>query len=371
MLDFESSWGRAVKLGFSCQTNEEYVRDPRFKAWGLSWKWLGSDDKPVWVTHNDLPEFFTSIDWSITAVIAQNAQFDVSIMAWHYNAHPAFIIDTLSMGRALRGVEVGNSLAKLAQAFGLPEKGKGLSPSENILDVLPLDVEKELADYCVHDTWLCEQIFFHLGGFDYPKSELQLIDMTLKMYTRPLLQLDQEMLVKALTEEGQTREALLQKLGIEETSLASNPKFAAILETLGVPAPTKVSKTTGKQTLALAKNDALFQALLNGEREDIALLCEARLRVKSTTERTRAQRFLDISKRGALPVPLAYYGALSGRWTASKGSAINMQNLKRGSFLRKAIMAPVGHELVVGDLSQIEPRVLAWLADYQIGRAHV
>ena len=365
MLDFESSWGRAVKLGFSCQTNEEYVRDPRFKAWGLSWKWLGSDDKPVWVTHNDLPEFFTSIDWSITAVIAQNAQFDVSIMAWHYNAHPAFIIDTLSMGRALRGVEVGNSLAKLAQAFGLPEKGKGLSPSENILDVLPLDVEKELADYCVHDTWLCEQIFFHLGGFDYPKSELQLIDMTLKMYTRPLLQLDQEMLVKALTEEGQTREALLQKLGIEETSLASNPKFAAILETLGVPAPTKVSKTTGKQTLALAKNDALFQALLNGEREDITLLCEARLRVKSTTERTRAQRFLDISKRGALPVPLAYYGALSGRWTASKGSAINMQNLKRGSFLRKAIMAPLGNQLVVGDLSQIEPRVLAWLSDYE------
>ena len=365
VLDFESSWGRAVKLGFSCQTNEEYVRDPRFKAWGLSWKWLGSPDKPVWVTHNDLPEFFASIDWSITAVIAQNAQFDVSIMAWHYNSHPAFIIDTLSMGRALRGVEVGNSLAKLAQAFGLPEKGKGLSPSENILDVLPQDVEKELADYCVHDTWLCEQIFFHLGGFDYPKSELQLIDMTLKMYTRPLLRLDQEMLVKALTEEGQTREALLQKLGIEETSLASNPKFAAILKELGVPAPTKVSKTTGKQTLALAKNDALFQALLNGEREDVALLCEARLRVKSTTERTRAQRFLDISKRGALPVPLAYYGALSGRWTASKGSAINMQNLKRGSFLRKAIMAPEGHELVVGDLSQIEPRVLAWLADYE------
>jgi len=41
-----------------------------------------------------------------------------------------------------------------------------------------------------------------------------------------------------------------------------------------------------------------------------------------------------------------------------------MQNLKRGSFLRKAIMAPDGHQLVVGDLSQIEPRVLAWLSDY-------
>ena len=28
-------------------------------------------------------------------------------------------------------------------------------------------------------------------------------------------------------------------------------------------------------------------------------------------------------------------------------------------------MAPVGHQLVVGDLSQIEPRVLAWFADYE------
>ena len=151
---------------------------------------------------------------------------------------------------------------------------------------------------------------------------------------------------------------------MDETVLASNLQFAATLETLGVSAPRKISKTTGKSTLALAKNDAMFQALLNGDNEDVALLCEARIAVKSTTERTRAQRFLDISRRGALPVPLSYYGASTGRWTASKGSAINMQNLKRGSFLRKSIMAPHGHSIVVGDLSQIEPRVLAWLADY-------
>ncbi len=369
MLDFETSWGRAVKLGFSCQTMEEYIRDKRFKAWGLSWKELGGDAPAVWVTRKDLPAFFNSIDWSTTAVMAQNAGFDVSIMEWHYNAHPAFIMDTLSMGRALRGVEVGNSLAKLAKDLGLPPKGDGLSPSENILDELPEHVERELADYCRHDTWLCEQIFFGLGGWDYPKSELRLIDMTLKMYTRPTLELDSKMLIKALTEEGELREGLLQRLGIQEAELASNPKFADVLQSLGVTPPTKVSKTTGKEAFAFAKNDALFQALLNGEREDVALLCEARLKVKSTTERTRAQRFLDISQRGKLPVPLSYYGALSGRWTAAKGSAINMQNLKRASeerpsFLREAIMAPDGHQLVVGDLSQIEPRVLAWLADY-------
>ena len=364
MLDLETAWGRAVKLGFSCQTMEEYIRDKRFKAWGLSWKELGGNEPAVWVTRKDLPAFFASIDWNTTAVMAQNAGFDVSIMEWHYNAHPAFIMDTLSMGRALRGVEVGNSLAKLAKDLGLPPKGDGLSPSENILDELPADVERVLAEYCCHDTWLCEQIFFGLGGWDYPKSELKLIDMTLKMYTRPLLVLDQNMLAKELIEERDNREALLKKLDIDESALASNPQFAQLLESLHVPPPMKKSKTTGKQTYALAKNDAMFQALLNGDNDDVRLLCEARLKVKSTTERTRAQRFLDIGQRGTLPVPLSYYGALSGRWTASKGSAINMQNLKRGSFLRKAIMAPEGYQLVVGDLSQIEPRVLAWLSDY-------
>jgi hypothetical protein len=360
-IDFETRWD-SKDYTLSKLTTEEYIRDRRFKAFGVCVHEYGTDTPIEWVGGAGLREYFSGIDWGRTAVLAHNAQFDVSIMEWVYNAHPAFIFDTLSMARALRGVEVGNSLAKLASDFGLPAKGTAVHNTNGSVE-LRADVEAELAEYCKHDVYLCEQIFTRLMQ-GYPKSELRLIDMTLKMYTRPVLELDSKMLIKALTEEGEKREGLLQKLGIQETALASNPKFADILKSLGVAPPTKVSKTTGKQTLALAKNDALFQALLNGEREDVALLCEARLRVKSTTERTRAQRFLDISQRGTLPVPLSYYGAKSGRWTAAKGSAINMQNLKRGSFLRTAIMAPDGYQLVVGDLSQIEPRVLAWLADY-------
>jgi DNA polymerase III epsilon subunit-like protein len=361
-IDFETRWDKR-DYTLSKMTTEEYIRDKRFISFGACVHEYGSADDIKWIRGSDLPEFFSGSDWGRTAVLAHNAQFDVSIMEWIYGARPAFIFDTLSMARALRGVEVGNSLAKLAGDFNLPPKGTAVHSTDGMAELDAL-VESELADYCKHDVYLCERIFDRLVK-GYPKSELRLIDMTLKMYTRPTLELDQQMLIKALTEEGELREGLLQRLGIQETSLASNPQFADILQSLGVAPPTKVSKTTGKQTLALAKNDALFQALLNGEREDVALLCEARLRVKSTTERTRAQRFLDISQRGKLPVPLSYYGALSGRWTAAKGSAINMQNLKRGSFLRKAIMAPEGHSLVVGDLSQIEPRVLAWLSDYQ------
>jgi DNA polymerase len=361
-VDAETRWSRA-DYTLSKMTNEEYVRDQRFKAFGFCFHEYGSDDPIVWVRHVDLPYYLASINWSRTALLAHNAQFDVSILSWRYGVKPAFIFDTLSMGRAVRGVEVGNSLMKLAQDFGLPPKGHAVYSTDGLQELTP-EIEHELAEYCKHDVFLCEEIFTRLVK-NYPAKELRLIDMTLRMYTNACLELDREMLIKALSEEGEKREGLLKKLGIEESALASNPKFAEVLTLMGVTPPTKVSKTTGKEAFAFAKNDALFQALLNGEREDVALLCEARLRVKSTTERTRAQRFLDISGRGALPVPLSYYGAATGRWTAAKGSAINMQNLKRGSFLRKAIMAPVGNQLVVGDLSQIEPRVLAWLADYE------
>ena len=372
-LDYETAWSR-TEYTLSKMTTEEYVRDPRFKAWGLCWKDVDLDEpawapgrtveyQSVWVRGDRIRRWAASVDWSRTAVLAHNAQFDITILSWAYGIKPAFIFDTLSMARALRGVEVGNSLAKLADDFGLPPKGKAVHSTDGMLESIPFAVESELAEYCRHDVFLCEQIFKRLMP-GYPVKELRLIDMTLKMYTNPLLTLDKEMLAQAIEEERTTREGLLRRLGVEEPSLASNQKFAEVLQALGVAPPTKTSKTTGEETLALAKNDALFQALLNHENEDVALLCEARLKVKSTSERTRAQRFLDIADRGALPVPLSYYGAATGRWTAAKGSAINMQNLKRGSFLRKAIMAPEGHVIVVGDLSQIEPRVLAWLAEY-------
>ena len=363
VIDFETAWDKK-EYTLSKATTEEYIRDKRFKAWGMSYKYIDAYDAPVWVTHADLPAFFDSIDWSSTAVLAHNAQFDVAILSWIYGHHPCFIFDSLSIGRALRGVEVGNSLAKLADEFGLPPKGSGVHSSNGYLDVLPPEVELELSEYCNHDVVLCESIFHKLvDGF--PVKELRLIDMTLRMFTNPVLKLDPYMLKDAIEDERTKREGLLARLNIKEKDLASNDKFALMLRTLGVEPPKKISKTTGKPALAFAKTDAMFHAMLNGDNEDLALLCEARLKVKSTLERTRAQRFLDISQRGALPVPLNYYGAHTGRYSASKGSNLNLQNLKRGSFLRRSIMAPDGYVLVVVDLAQIEPRVLAHLAGYK------
>jgi DNA polymerase len=367
-IDFETYWD-SKNYTLSKLTTEEYIRHGLFHAFGMGVHEFGSDAPTQWIRGDDLPEYLSGIDWGRTAVLAHNAQFDIAILSWRYNVRPTFIFDTLSMARALRGVEVGNSLARLATAFSLPPKGTAVYSTDGLKSI-SREVEKELADYCAHDVYLCEEIFKHLVA-GYPTSELRLIDMTLKMYTEPVLLLDKLMLVNAIESEREAREELLARLGVTDAALASNGQFAELLRTLNVEPPTKKKKPTTKTphpkgvNFAFAKTDAMFQAMLNGDNEDVASLCEARLKVKSTTERTRAQRFLEISQRGPLPVPLSYYGALSGRWTASKGSAINMQNLKRKSFLREAIMAPNGCQLVVGDLSQIEPRVLAWYADYE------
>lgn len=375
-VDFETRWSSS-DYTLSKMTTEAYIRDPRFKAFGCCIHEVGSSAKTQWYSHDELPRIFSQYDWTKTAVLAHNAQFDVAIMSMIYGAHPCFIFDSLSMGRALRGVEVGNSLAKLAEDYKLPPKGRAVHNTDGMVELSP-EVEYELAEYCKHDVFLCEEVFAKLllridpltGLSDgaYPKKELRLIDMTIRMYTKPQLVLDVPMLEKASIEEQAKLDAALERAGVDDPSLlSSNDKFAEVLRSMGVVSPEKESKTTkGKMIPALAKNDALFQAMLNGDNEDVALLCEARLKVKSTLERSRAQRFIDIAGRGALPVPLAYYGAsVTGRWAAAKGSNINLQNMKRGSFLRKSIMAPDGYLLCVGDLSQIEPRVLAWLSGYQ------
>ena len=58
-----------------------------------------------------------------------------------------------------------------------------------------------------------------------------------------------------------------------------------------------------------------------------------------------------------------YYGAHTGR--AGGSDKLNMQNIPRGSVVRVSLCAPEGHKLVIIDSSQIEVRMLAFLAGEQ------
>jgi len=188
---------------------------------------------------------------------------------------------------------------------------------------------------------------------------LRLIDLTVRMFTEPVLRLDGDILDEHL---DSVKDLKAKALGVyEKGDLMSNQKFAIMLQAAGAVPPMKISPTTGKETYAFSKTDEEFKALLEHDSPVVQMLVAARLGTKSTIEETRTERFLGIAQRGSLPVPLRYYAAHTGRWGGD--DKLNLQNLPRNSALKKAIIPPDGYMMVDSDSSQIEARTLAWLAE--------
>lgn len=389
-IDFETYYDSDYSL--SKLSTEEYVNDPRFESIGFAYK---IDDAPaVWVSGVDKTEhMLRSLPWADAFVLAHNTMFDGAILSWRGGVKPKGWLDTLSMGRALHGVEAGGSLKAMAERYGAGVKGTEVldAKGKRRYQFSPSELA-QYGEYCKNDVELTHTIFHKMMAAGFPPIELKLIDLTLKMYVEPVLRLDdralelhledtaaqkQGHLVNALSAIGRKDLALQQILGDEETragirkELMSNPKFAAILEALVdeqgqrvVPSiPMKISMATGKETYAFAKSDEPFKALLQHEDVRVQALCAARLGTKSTLEETRTQRFINIGQRnGVFPVPLKYYAAHTGRWGGA--DSVNLQNLpSRGpnaGKLKKAILAPEGYVFIDADSSQIEARTLAW-----------
>jgi DNA polymerase len=361
-IDFETYYAQDFSL--TKITTEEYVRDDRFEVVGVAVKENGGETKWFTGTHDGVADFLAAYNWNDSAVLAHNAMFDSAILTWVFGIKPMAWLDTLSMARAIHGSEVGNSLAKLVQYYNLGEKGTEVL---NALGKRRKDFSKAEMEayggYCINDVELTYRLFQKLlSHFKLP--ELKLIDVTLKMFSEPVLMLDTPLLEAHLEDVKNRKEILLKAVGEDREQLMSNQKFAELLIKCGVVPPTKISPATGLETLAMAKSDEGFKALMEHPDERVQALVAARLGNKSTLEETRTDRFISISKRGPMPVPLQYYAAHTGRWGGS--DKINLQNLPsrgaNGGKLKKAICAPKGYVIIDSDSAQIEARVLAWLA---------
>jgi hypothetical protein len=355
-IDFETAYGG--DLGFAKQTTEEYIRDPRFEVIGVAVQ--VNDGEPEWFsgTHQKLYSFLNKYDWKNSIALAHNAVFDGAILNWQFGITPKGWLDTLSMGRALHGTQVGGSLAVLAQHYGIGVKGEQVKQYINYFR--KNFTEEELADYgvyCKNDVALTWDLYGHMSQ-GFPASELRLIDLTVRMFTEPVLQLDKDLLQAHLVAEQKRKAAILDRF--DKDTLMSNPQFANMLVSFGVQPPMKKSPANGKQTFAFSKTDEEFKALLEHPDIGVQAVVAARLGTKSTIEETRTERFIGIAKRGPMPVPLRYYAAHTGRWGGD--DKINLQNLQRVSPLKYAITAPFGYVMIDSDSSQIEARMLAWLA---------
>ena len=371
-IDFETYYDK--EYGLKKFTTEEYIRDEKFEVIGVAVK-----DKGItkWVsgTYDEIKSFLDSYNMHEHFVLGHNMKFDAAILSWHFDIHPLGLFDTMSMAQIIHGLTESVSLANLSKLYKLGEKGT------EVLDALGkrrVDFTSNemcsYAKYCMNDVELTYELFTELKD-KFTSPEMKLIDLTIRMFTEPKLELNKGLLIRHLHEVKEAKEKLLATVCVEAIALPagtdrtvvnkevlmSNPKFAELLLQQGVNPPIKISATTGKPTYAFAKTDEEFKALLEHDNPYVQALASARIGNKSTIEETRTENFIQIANRGKLPVPLKYAGAVvSHRWSGIDG--INLQNLPRASELRRAICAPKGYKIVASDLSNIELRLAYWFA---------
>lgn len=416
VLDYESFWDMDYTL--SKMSTSEYVRDKRFRAHMVGIK-IGTGKTRV-IPHEKISAELRKIDWKTHDLLCHNTAFDGFILSHHEGIVPRIYYDTLSMARGLFSNDIGASLGEVGEYLGLGGKIEDVLIDSKGVHTLGKPLYTRMAKYCGRDVDLCLDIFKKMLVMT-PESEIKLIHLTVKMFADPVLKVNIPRVEKELARELAEREALLmsidvsgyddKKLKLAERSLpehekrllkakkivGSSDQFSALITALGVEVPVKLSpawmkldkvnrelRIDDKWAPAFAKGDADFielPARILGEglpgydrnktkdieklariAERMQQLIDVRLAVKSTTNITRAQRFLTAGANGMLlPVGYAYARAHTLRWGGN--NKMNMQNLKRGGELRQAIEAPAGHVLSVVDSGQIECRVNGWLWD--------
>ncbi len=349
-------------------STSDYIRDPRFEAIGVG---VDDGEECVWMEPEEFREWAKTVPWERCAVGCHHTHFDGLILSHHFNIHPGFMFCTMSMARTF-GIDGGVSLATLAEHFQVGHKGHEVDNAKGKRRKdFTLEEWLRYGEYCKTDTRLAKGIFDKMIDQGFPEPELYLIDLTVKMFTKPVLRLDEPLLKQYRVEELERKAGLLARIGMDKKAIGANETLAQAFRLLDVEPPRKWSEKQEKEIYAFAKSDPGMQELLEHEVDEVRWLAEARISVKSTIEQTRTERFLSMGANGAsMPVYLNYAKAHTFRWAG--GDKRNFQNLGRvdkkkpkSGMLKKSLLAEEGKVIARADSGAIEARVTAWLAGHE------
>lgn len=410
VLDYETYWN-SKDYTLSKIGPISYIRDSRFSAQLMSYIVTDAStmtyDRVRVAEHDNIPAVLAALklDAPDVVTVAHNGNgFDFLILSEIYHVVPRIAIDTMCMERWTGVSRIQNeSLKSMAKFFQCGEKVEGtvISDGRKWPDDFTPDERTAFIQYCRNDTEQCFLSFKAMLPF-MTADALLFSSITAKMACNPVLRLDDDMLTAYLNELSdkvtKARNDINNMFMFKSDedflkAIRSSASFVKMLELLGRKPPMKYSvaksetkrkklEAEGKTNLseedyavytpALAKSDLDFVAMASDADERVALLVRTRLENNSSIQRSRAETFHALAKSGRpMPVMLNAFKAHTSRYTAgnSEGSSdkLNLQNLSKRDpsqlTLRKAVQAPEGMALVACDSSQIEARILAYVAN--------
>src|SRR5580765_3354959 len=360
--DTETFWSTDFSL--SKMSTEAYVRSKEFQCHGWA---VGIDREPVeFLTEDEAIRFFYGLDWNNILFVAHNAMFDASVIAHRYGLVANLYCDTMGLANVFVRPHTGRSSLDTCAAFmHLPLKSsiikqlKGMRTQDIIATPGMWDA---MADYGIQDVENMKEVFFTY----YPKlnrTERLKLSWATKNYVQPRLRLDEQVIFNSLINAEVKREKALAAAGIDEKTARSGPKFAVHLKSMGIEVEMKEGKVM--EIPALSKDDNFMLQALKGDNTLLKTAVLARLAAMSNIELTRANRLKEMCEAadGMMLTPTNYAAAHTGRNGGYDG--VNLLNFPRDSPLRKAIRPPEGYVIADGDASQIEMRIMAWLAQQE------
>ena len=352
-VDFETFYSGAYSV--SAMGLYPYVKDRRFKAWAVAvtdgaavcacepgmfpWERIAGRG---WVSHHR--EFDRGVFERLQADSVVPAGTGPS--AWHDSAAACAY---LQYPRDLKGA--------CKEVLGIDvDKGvrRSMCGRKSVGDLFATcGMTDEEAAYVANDAVMCLKLWREIG-WRWPQHERALFEATCMMARRGVC-VDWMMVDNAIKGLGRVVEGC--RKAIPWNPSLSDKLFKLACGDLGVVPPA---------SLAVGDEDyAAWLKMHEGKKCAGWALAMSRLRranrLKKVLESMQSRRR---GSDGRMVYELKYFGATTGRWAGTGG--LNMQNFNRkeveGLDIRKVIVAPPGSTLVVCDYSQIEARMLLWIA---------
>jgi DNA polymerase len=370
-LDFETYYDAAFSL--KRLTIPEYVHDARFHVHGLAIRHPDGRAEFRADVHAVLDELqaLYGADLGNAIVLFHNASFDLYILTHYYRIRIRHFVDTMLLSHNVNGRRdtggVGASLKALAGHHRLQSK-TDLSFMAGVRNPNPEEFAA-LSKYACNDVEITFQLALHLlPKVTRPEVELRIMAHSVRLFTDRFITVATNA-IPALQQRIQNETASwLQQAGVMAEDAAKDGRFASLLEKALARTGRRLPLKPGKNgpIPAISKKDQAMLALLDDDAPVVSALAHARLEKKGECQllaKLETLRRVSTATGGRLPVHLTYGGAHTLRF--SGGQKFNIQNLGKSGFgleMRHLLSARDGCKLVIGDLAQIEARVLAWLA---------